>query len=210
VKVKLYLVRHGETAWSISGQHTGRTELPLTDQGEQDACRLFGRFRDLDFSHVFTSPRQRARRTCELAGLGDLARIEPDLAEWDYGDHEGVTSAKIYELQPDWNIFRDGCPGGESPAQVSARADRLVARLGRLQGKVALFTHGHFARVLGARWIGSPVRTAQHFLLSTASLSVLGYEHDRSDQPALALWNDVSHKSPVDEARPVVPPIIYS
>jgi len=194
VSAKLHLVRHGETAWSLSGRHTGQTEVPLTEQGEQDSRRLLERFRGVDFHHVLTSPRQRARRTCELAGLGALARIEPDLAEWDYGDYEGLTTAEIYERHPDWNLFRAGCPGGESPAQAAARADRLLARLRLLEGNVALFTHGHFGRVLAVRWIGLLVRKAQHFLLSTASLSMLGYEHERMDQPALALWNDVSHK----------------
>lgn len=192
--MQLHLIRHGETAWSLSGRHTGQTEVPLTEQGEQDSRRLLERFRGVDLDHVLTSPRQRARRTCELAGLGALARIEPDLAEWDYGDYEGLTTAKIYEQRPDWNLFRDGCPGGESPAQVAARADQLIARLRLLEGNVALFTHGHFGRVLGVRWVGLPVRKAQHFLLSTASLSMLGYEHDCIDQPAVALWNDVSHK----------------
>jgi len=194
VSAQLHLIRHGETAWSLSGRHTGHTEVPLTEQGEQDSRRLLERFRGIDFRHVLTSPRQRARRTCELAGLGALARIEPNLAEWDYGDYEGLTTPEIYEQRPDWNLFRDGCPGGESPAQVAARADRLLARLLPLEGDVALFTHGHFGRVLAVCWIGLPVRDAQHFLLSPASLSMLGYEHDRIDQPAVALWNDVSHK----------------
>lgn len=197
VSVKLHLIRHGETAWSLSGQHTGRTEIPLTDQGEQDSRQLHERLRGVDFSHVFMSPRQRARRTCELAGLGALARIEPDLAEWDYGDYEGLTTTEIHEQNPDWNLFRDGCPGGESLAQAVARAHRLLARLRLLEGNVALFTHGHFGRVLGVRWVGLPVRKAQHFLLSTASLSILGYEHDRIDQPAVDLWNDVSHKTSI-------------
>jgi len=202
VSVNLHLIRHGETAWTLSGRHTARTDLPLTEQGEQDSHRLRGRLQGVAFRHVLTSPRQRARRTCELAGLGALARVEPDLAEWDYGDDEGLTTAEISRRQPDWNIFRDGSPGGESPAQVSARADRLMARLRLLDGDVALFTHGHFGRVLGVRWIGLPLLEARHFLLSTASHSVLSHEHDRRDHPVVGLWNDVSHLSPVAEAPP--------
>jgi broad specificity phosphatase PhoE len=186
---RLYLFRHGETEWSRSGRHTGRTDIPLTEQGEQNARKLEERLRDLRFSQVFTSPRQRARRTCELAGLGPAAKIEPDLAEWDYGDYEGLRSVDIHQRRPDWNIFRDGCPGGEMPPQVSARADRLIARLRTLDGNVALFSHGHFGRVLAARWIGLPVSAGQRFLLDTASLSTLGYEHDDLESRVIALWN---------------------
>ena len=190
--MRLYLVRHGETAWSISGQHTGRTDIPLTAQGEQDARTLAEGLGTVTFSRVFTSPRQRARRTCELVGLGATAHIEPDLAEWDYGDYEGQRSADIRKSRPDWNLFRDGCPHGESPADVSDRADRLIAQLRALQGTIAVFSHGHFGRVLAARWIGLPVSQAQHFLLSTASVSILGYEQDSADESAIALWNAVS------------------
>jgi len=188
----LYLMRHGETAWSLSGQHTGRTDIPLTEQGEQDARKLAERLRALEFSRVFTSPLQRARRTCELAGLGDLAEIEPDLAEWDYGEYEGLRPVDIRKTRPDWNVFRDGSPGGESPAQVSERADRLIARLGTMEGNIAIFSHGHFGRVLTARWIGLQIRQAQHLLLSTASVSILGYEHNLGEVPAIVLWNAVS------------------
>jgi broad specificity phosphatase PhoE len=186
---QVFLMRHGETAWSKSGQHTGRTDLPLTGQGEQAARKLGERLRATKFSRVFTSPRQRAQRTCELAGLGAKAAIEPDLAEWDYGDYEGLRSADIFKMQPDWNLFRDGCPHGETPAQVSDRADRLIARLRALEGNVAVFSHGHFGRVLAARWNGLPVGAAQHFLLGTASLNILGYEHDNPAEPVIALWN---------------------
>ncbi|HXQ80924.1 MAG TPA: histidine phosphatase family protein [Opitutaceae bacterium] len=186
---QVYLVRHGATTWSKDGRHTGRTEIPLTEQGEKNARGLAARLGPVGFSHVFTSPRLRARRTCELAGLGEAAEIEPDLAEWDYGDYEGKRSADVLKARPDWILFRDGCPGGESPAQVSGRADRLIARLRALEGNVALFSHGHFGRVLGARWIGLPLTDAALLLLDTASLSVLGFEHGNPASPVIALWN---------------------
>ena len=189
---QLCLVRHGETAWSLSGQHTGRTDIPLTEKGEQDARKLAERLSTVKFSHVFTSPLQRARRTCVLAGLGEVAEIEPDLVEWDYGDYEGQRPADIREARPGWNVFRDGCPGGESPAQVSERADRVIARLRTLEGDIAIFSHGHFGRVLAARWIGLEIRQAQNLLLSTASVSILGYEHNLAEVPAIVLWNAVS------------------
>jgi broad specificity phosphatase PhoE len=189
---RLYLMRHGETAWSLSGQHTGRTDIPLTEQGEQDARKLADRLSAVKFSRVFTSPLQRARRTCELAGLGGVAEIEPDLVEWDYGDYEGQRPADIRKSRPDWNVFRDGCPGGESPTQVSERADGLIARFRTMEGNIATFSHGHFGRVLAARWIGLQIRQAQHLLLGTASVSILGYEHNRAESPAIVLWNAVS------------------
>ncbi|MDP1581377.1 MAG: histidine phosphatase family protein [Candidatus Didemnitutus sp.] len=192
---RLYLVRHGETAWSLSGQHTGRTDIPLTACGEEAARGLGQRLRNIPFAHVLTSPRQRARRTYELAGLEPEAVVEPDLREWDYGDYEGRRPGEIRAGRADWNLFRDGCPRGETPAQVSDRADRLLGRLRLLEGNVALFSHGHFGRVLAARWIGLPVRDAQRFLLGTATLSILGYEHDRADQPAIVLWNAAALKT---------------
>jgi len=188
----LYLMRHGETAWSLSGQHTGRTDIPLTEQGEQDARGLAERLHAVEFGRVFTSPLQRARRTCELAGLGDFAEIEPDLAEWDYGEYEGLRPVDIRKARPDWNVFRDGCPGGESPVQVSERADRVIARLRTLEGDIAIFSHGHFGRALAARWIGLEIWQAQNLLLSTASISILGYEHNVAEVPATVLWNAVS------------------
>jgi broad specificity phosphatase PhoE len=190
---RLYLIRRGETAWSLSGQHTGRTDIPLTEQGEQDARKLAQRLHVVRFSHVFTSPLQRARRTCELAGLGEVAEIEPDLAEWNYGDYEGQRPVDIRKGRPDWTIFRDGCPHGESAAEVSERADRLIARFRTLGGNIAMFSHGQFGRVLAARWIGLPVGQAQHFLLSTASLSILGYQHNVADEPAIVLRNAASN-----------------
>jgi broad specificity phosphatase PhoE len=190
---RIYLVRHGETAWSLSGQHTGRTDLPLTGHGEQDARKLTERLHAVNFSRVFSSPLLRARRTSELAGLGEVAEIESDAVEWDYGDYEGQRPADIRKERPNWSIFRDGCPRGELPAQVSNRADRLIARLRTLEGNIAIFSHGQFGRVLGARWIGLPIRQAQHFLLSTASLSILGYGHSLAEEPAIVLWNAVSN-----------------
>jgi broad specificity phosphatase PhoE len=190
---RLYLIRHGETARSLSGQHTGRTDIPLTEQGEQDARKLAERLHVVRFSRVFTSPLQRARRTCELAGLGEVAEIEPDLTEWDYGDYEGQFSLDTRKKRPDWNLFRDGGPRGESPAQVSERADRLIARVRTLGDNIALFSHGQFGRALAARWIGLGVGQAQHFVLHTASLSILGYEHNLAEEAAIVLWNATSN-----------------
>jgi len=187
--VRLYLVRHGETEWSLSGQHTSRTDIPLTERGERQARDLRQRLNETEFSGVFSSSRQRARRTYALADLIQEAEIEPDLVEWDYGDYEGRRSADICRERPDWNLFRDGCPGGETPAQVSDRADRLIARLRALQGNIALFSHGQFGCALAARWIGLPVIEGQHFLLDPASLSILGYEPNHPSVPAILLWN---------------------
>ena len=160
---KLYIIRHGETEWSLSGQHTGRTDIPLTAHGEEEARRLAPWLKDIQFSVALCSPRQRAQRTCELAGMGALAKVEPNLAEWDYGDYEGQRSPDIAKERPGWNIFVDGGPNGESPQDVSARADRLINRLEALDGNVALFSHGHFSRVLTARWLGFPVVSGQRF-----------------------------------------------
>ena len=187
-----YLARHGETAWTVSGQHTGLTDLPLTERGERNALRLGERLQDLKPVRVYTSPLQRVRRTCELAGFGARAEVDPDLVEWDYGKYEGRTSAEIHGERPDWELFRDGCPGGESAAQVGSRADRVVSRVRAVRGEVLLFSSGHFLRVLAARWVGLEAAAGRCFLLSTASLSALGYEHNLS-QPALRVWNDTSH-----------------
>lgn len=185
----VYLIRHGETAWSLSGRHTGRTEVPLTAHGEDAATALAAYLQPISFTHVLVSPRQRAWRTCELAGLNARAESEPDLAEWDYGDFEGKRSVDILQTHPGWNLFRDGCPNGETPEQISVRADRLLTRLRTLPGNIALFSHGHFGRVLGVRWIGLPVIVAQHFLLGTASLGLLGYEHHPTARSVLLRWN---------------------
>ena len=194
--VRLYFIRHGGTAWSLTGQHTGRTDVPLTTEGEEQARELRPWLRTIQFSHVLTSPRQRARRTCELVGLSAAAEIEPDLCEWDYGDYEGQRSADICKGQPGWNIFRDGCPGGELSTQICERADRLIARLRTLEGNIALFSHGEFGRVAAARWIGAPLLEGQNFALGTASLSVLGYEPPHPETPVIALWNAAPRSLP--------------
>jgi probable phosphoglycerate mutase len=191
---RLYFIRHGETEWSLSNQHTGRTDIPLTARGEDEARRLAQRLQGILFAHVLTSPRLRARRTCELAELGAVAKIEPDLAEWDYGDYEGRRSVDIRIERPDWNVFRDGCPQGETPAQVSARADRLIARLRAFDGTVAIFSHGQFGCVLAARWIGLPLQKAKHFQLGTASVSILSSDPHHSEVPVIAQWNEISHE----------------
>jgi broad specificity phosphatase PhoE len=187
-----YLARHGETAWTVSGQHTGLTDIPLTERGEHIARRLGERLRGLTFARVFTSPSQRARRTCELAGFGALTEVDADLVEWNYGNYEGRRTAEIQRERPDWQLFRDGCPGGETLAQIGARADRILGRLRAIDGNVLLFSSGHILRVLAARWLGLDPSGGRYLLLSTGSLSVLGYEHDRSE-PVLRLWNDVEH-----------------
>lgn len=189
---KIYLARHGETEWSLSGQHTGVTDIPLTKQGEDNARNLGERLHGLHFAKVLTSPLQRARRTCELAGFGANAEIDNDLAEWNYGEYEGERTADIRKKRPDWFLFRDGCPGGESVAAVGARADRVIARLRALQADVIVFSHGHFLRVLGARWLSQPAADGRLLLLTTASLSILGYEHNL-EEPVLRLWNDDRH-----------------
>jgi broad specificity phosphatase PhoE len=189
---QLYLARHGETAWSLSGQHTGRTDIPLTARGEDNARRIGRRLAGLAFGRVWTSPLGRARRTAELAGFA-AAEVDPDLAEWDYGDYEGRTSADVRGERPGWDLFRDGCPRGETAAQVGARVDRVLARVRAEPGDSLVFAHGHVLRVLAARWLGLPPDSARLFLLGTAAVCVLGYEHERADSPAVRLWNDDRH-----------------
>jgi probable phosphoglycerate mutase len=188
----VYLARHGETAWSLSGQHTGLTDLPLTERGERNARSLGDRLKGMSFAAVFTSPLQRAARTCALAGFGTVAQVDRDLLEWDYGQYEGRRSAEIHKDRPDWQLFRDGCPGGEAPEQVAARADRVISRARAIPGDVLLFSSGHFLRMLAARWLGLEASAGRFFLLSTASLSTLGYEHNRSE-PVIRFWNDTRH-----------------
>jgi broad specificity phosphatase PhoE len=191
----VYLVRHGETAWSLTGRHTGRKDLPLTERGEYNARQLGARLRELTFASVYTSPLQRAKRTCELAGFGSAATIDPDLVEWNYGTYEGRLMAAILAERPDWQLFRDGCPEGESPEQVAERAGRIVRRIrsdsGRT-GNVLLFSSGHILRVLTTRWLDIPTQYAQYFVLSTGGVSTLGYESARTRR-AILLWNDTHH-----------------
>ena len=188
----VYLARHGETAWSLSGQHTGRTDLPLTGRGEDQARALGERLHGLVFAKVLTSPSQRAVRTCALAGFGATADTDPDLAEWDYGAYEGRRTADILTERPDWQLFRDGAPGGEMAEQVAARADRVIARIRAVHGNVLVVSSAHISRVLAARWLGLPSSGGRYFFLGTASLSLLGYEHDMTE-PIIRLWNDQSH-----------------
>src|SRR6516164_3072137 len=184
--MNMFVIRHGETAWSLSGQYTGTTDIPLTDNGRRLAERLRPVLAKEAFVRVFVSPMQRARETCELAGLGNGAVLDADLVEWSYGEVEGLTPTQIHEKVPGWVIFRDGCPGGETPDQVGARADRVIARVRAVEGDVALFAHGHVLRVLVARWIGLPAGAGQHFLLDTGTLCVLGYYREI---PAVKVWN---------------------
>ena len=188
----IYLARHGETAWSLSGQHTGLTDLPLTERGEANARQLGKRLAGLAFAKVFASPLQRAARTCELAGFGGVAEKNADLVEWDYGKYEGLRTAEIRAEAPDWNLVRDGCPGGEMAEQVGARADRVLARARAAKGDVLIFSSGHFLRVFAARFLGMDPAGGRFFTLSTASVSILGFENTLS-QPVVRLWNDTSH-----------------
>ena len=184
--MNVFPIRHGETAWSLSGQHTGTTDIPLTDNGRRLAKRIAPVLARETFALILVSPLQRARETCELAGFGDRAVTESDLMEWNYGEYEGLTPKEIHKMAPGWLIFRDGCPGGEVPEQVGARVDRVIGRARAAEGDVALFAHGHVLRVLVARWIGLPATAGQHFLLNTGTLSVLGYYREI---PAVRIWN---------------------
>jgi probable phosphoglycerate mutase len=190
----IYLARHGQTAWSLGGQHTGLSDIPLTAGGEAEAKSLGERLRGIEFATVYTSPLQRASRTCDIAGFGARAVTDPDLVEWDYGQYEGIVRADILKKDPDWQLFRDGCPGGESPEQVAARADHVVARVRSVAGNVLIFSSGHFLRMLAGRWLGLQPADAAHLVLSTASLSILGYEHDLTE-PAIRLWNSTAEDS---------------
>jgi broad specificity phosphatase PhoE len=188
----VYLARHGETEWSLTGQHTGLTDLPLTTRGERSAEQLGDRLRGMTFAKVLTSPLQRAARTCELAGFGAVAETDRNLVEWDYGDYEGKRTNEIRSERPTWELFRDGCPGGETPAEIGARADSVISLVRPIQGDVLIFSSGHILRILTARWLGLEPAAGAYFLLSTASLSALSYEHEPS-HPAIMLWNDLHH-----------------
>jgi probable phosphoglycerate mutase len=183
---QIYLIRHGETEWSLSGQHTGVTDLPLTQNGRKVAKLLEPVLAKETFALVLTSPLERARETCELAGLSDRVEIDRDLMEWNYGEYEGLTPKQIHAQAPGWMLFRDGCPGGESPEQIGARVDRVIARVRSVEGHVALFAHGHIFRVFAARWLGLPATAGCHFLLDTATLNILGYYRGI---PAVKRWN---------------------
>ena len=190
-----WLVRHGETDWSLTGRHTGLSDLPLTARGEESARDLAGRLREIGPVRVYASPLKRAARTCALAGFGDVAVTDPDLVEWDYGEYEGLTSREIRARQPGWALFRDGCPGGEALAGVGARADRVVQRLRDGEGNALVFSSGHFLRVLAARWLGEDASAGRHFVLGTAALCALGYDHDRTE-PVIRLWNQLPQPAP--------------
>jgi broad specificity phosphatase PhoE len=189
---QVYFVRHGETAWTITGQYTGRTDIPLVQQGETDAEKLGARLKGLEFTQVMTSPLQRARRTAELAGFGKSMVADADLAEWDYGAYEGRRTLDIRGERPGWRLLEDGCPGGETLEAVSARADRLIDRLRSLGGEVLIFSHRDILRILAARWLRLQAVEARRFYLTTASLSILGYHHEL-DEPVIRLWNDAGH-----------------
>ncbi|HTM58629.1 MAG TPA: histidine phosphatase family protein [Candidatus Udaeobacter sp.] len=192
---EVFLVRHGETAWTTTGRMTGNVDLPLTPRGESEAQWIEGRLRGIGFHRVFMSPRIRARRTAEIAGLAGRAEVDPDLVEWDYGRYQGRRLDEVHVERPGWSLFRDGCPEGESVEDIAARADRVVTRLRGIGDRVALFGHGHFFRALGARWLGAAVGCGAHLLLSTGALSVLGYEHTL-ESPVLVLWNERPDRKP--------------
>jgi len=192
----IYLARHGDTAWTVSGQHTGRIDLPLIPEGEENARRLGERLKAIQFKKVFCSPLKRAVRTCELAGFASVAEVDPDLVEWDYGVYEGLRLAEISKERPGWDIFRDGCPGGEDAAQVGERVDRVIAHVRAIEGTVLLFSSGHTLRVLASRWLGLEPAAGRYFVLHTTSLSAVGYEHNMS-QPVIRLWNDDHYVAPI-------------
>ena len=185
---EIYLVRHGETEWSLSGRHTGRSDIPLTANGEAAARKLTERLAGPSFSAVWSSPSERARKTCALAGFGSGAVIKGDLAEWNYGAYEGITTKEILAGRPGWQLFRDGCPSGETAADVGARADAVIDALRAEAATILIFSSSHFLRVLAARWLGLPPQDGARFVLDTTSISVLGYEHDLSE-PVIRRWN---------------------
>jgi probable phosphoglycerate mutase len=188
---KLFLARHGDTAWTESRQHTGRTDIPLNQAGKERARQLGERLRRFAVASVFTSPLQRASKTCELAGFGEVARVDPDLVEWDYGRFEGMLTRQILKEQPGWELYRDGCPEGESPGDVAARADRFIARVRGIEGDVLAFSSGHIIRMIAARWLGLPSGAGRFFYCRPASVGVLGFEHGNRDEPIIGLWNHI-------------------
>jgi broad specificity phosphatase PhoE len=190
---RLFLARHGDTAWTDSRQRTGRTDLPLNESGEERACLLGERLRRFSFAHVFTSPLQRASKTCALAGFGDVAEVDPDLMEWDYGRYEGKLTRHILKERPGWEMFRDGCPNGESPQDIATRADRFIARARSIEGNVLAFSSAHIIRMIAARWLGLPPAAGRFFFCRPASVGVLGFEHNSREEPIIGLWNYVTH-----------------
>jgi probable phosphoglycerate mutase len=189
---RLFLARHGDTAWTESRQHTGRTDIPLNERGVEHARQLGARLRKFSLECVFTSPLQRASKTCELAGYGGIAQVDPDLVEWDYGRFEGKLTRDILKERPGWELFRDGCPEGESPEDVAARADRFIARVRGIEKDVLAFSSGHISRMIAARWIGLPAGAGRFFYCRPASVGVLAYEHKNRDEPIIWLWNQVA------------------
>src|SRR5438270_4479990 len=191
--LRLFLARHGDTAWTDSRQRTGRTDLPLNEGGEARARELGERLRRVSFARVFTSPLQRASKTCALAGFGEVAEVDPDLVEWDYGRFEGKLTRDIMKERPGWEMFRDGCLGGESPQDVAARADRFIARVRGIEGDVLAFSSAHMLRMIAARWLGLPSGAGRCFFCRPASVGVLAFEHNNRDEPIISLWNYVAH-----------------
>ena len=190
---KVFMARHGDTEWTESRQRTGRTDLPLNEHGEERARQLGKRLQRFSFAQVFTSPLQRASKTCALAGFGEVAKVDPDLVEWDYGRFEGNLTRHILKEQPGWEMFRDGCPDGESPEDISARADRFIARVRGIDGDILAFSSAHIIRMIAARWLGLPPGAGRFFFCRPASVGVLGFEHNSLDEPIIALWNYVTH-----------------
>jgi probable phosphoglycerate mutase len=188
---RLFLARHGDTEWTDSRRRTGRTDLPLNERGEKRARQIGERLRQFSFARVFTSPLQRASRTCVLAGFGDVAETDADLVEWDYGNFEGMRTAEIHKDRPDWELFRDGCPGGETPQDVARRADRFISLVQGFDGDVLAFSSGHIIRMIAARWLGLPPGTGRFFYCRPASVGVLGFEHESKNEPIIGLWNFV-------------------
>ena len=190
---RLFLARHGDTAWTDSRQRTGRTDLPLNEHGEKHARQLADRLQRFPFARVFTSPLQRASKTCALAGFGQVAQVDPDLVEWDYGRFEGKLTRHILKERPGWEMFRDGCPDGDSPQDVAARADGFIARVRRTEGDVLAFSSGHIIRMIAARWFGLPPAAGRFFFCRPASVGVLAFEHNSSEEPIIGIWNYVTH-----------------
>jgi probable phosphoglycerate mutase len=191
---RIFLIRHGETNWSVAGKHTGLTDVPLTEEGKKQAALLGKRLQGHTFQKVFTSPLQRAQETCRLAGMGKHAIIDPNLVEWNYGRYEGLTSEEIRKIDPAWNLFSQGAPKGESVADISARATKVLIKLQSLHGDLALFSSAHFLRILTVKWLQLPPSEGRHFFLSPASLSILGFEHQN---PALLLWNELGTRQKI-------------